>query len=96
MTSVASAFSAIADRFTQAEQVTKLNGFLTANQQTLGVAVTQSIRNAVTEAEWQMEWATRNSPNVLDFLIDRRNSASITTASCLMASVILAIVMFVL
>jgi hypothetical protein len=110
MTSVASAFSAIADRFTRAEQVAKLNEFLT-NQQMFDPIIIQTIRNAVTEAEWQIDWAVRNSPKVIDFLVDLRNAdaepdpdpdadtdpdaASITAAGSLMASVMLAIVMFV-
>jgi hypothetical protein len=60
-----------------------LRQFVTDNQAVLGDGPAQVIRSALTEAEWQMDWAERNGPFVLDFLIDRRNSAATTTYSVL-------------
>jgi hypothetical protein len=81
MGAVGSAFASVADRFTTTAQINKLNGFILVNSAALGAGPSLTIRNAIIETEWQMNWSETNAPAIREFLLEKKNSASSVTFS---------------
>jgi hypothetical protein len=75
------------DRFTTTAQITKMHQFLLANQATLGDSGVQSVRNAILETEWQINWAQNNAPAIREFLVEKKNSASLVSISVVLSIV---------
>jgi hypothetical protein len=64
-----------------------MHQFLLANQETLGDSGVQSVRNAILETEWQMNWAQTNAPAIREYLVEKKNSASLLSLSVVLSVV---------
>jgi hypothetical protein len=96
MSAVASAFSSVTDRFTKSEQIVRLNAFLLTQGSNLGAGPVASINNAITEAQWQMQWADTHAPAIRQFLTEKKNNSATSVAISLMCTLLSPFLLYLL
>jgi hypothetical protein len=96
MSAVSSAFSSIVDRFTTSEQIVRLNTFLLTQGANLGAGPVSSINDAITEAQWQMQWADTHAPAIREFLTEKKNNSATSVAISLLFTLLSPFLLYLL
>ena len=83
--------STVACRFTNQEQVTKLETFINANKDALGATNVESLTKAVANAKTNMEWDKQYLAPFTDHLKKLKNSAPMKSISIFITIITLAV-----
>lgn len=82
MSTVGSILSNLAARFSTQEQIDKLKAFYATNAVSFGDL--QTIPNAITDAQFNVDWAAKHVPDIMGYL--NAGSATITISLLLVFS----------
>jgi hypothetical protein len=88
MADVASAFSSIADRFTDTSQIVSLDSFLEAHERDLGTGPSQRLRGSINEAIWQSEWTKGHVTTIQNYLTKIQKSSAVSIQLSVLSTIL--------
>lgn len=87
---MASILSNLAARFSRQEQIDELQAFYDANRNFFGTS--QTIPNAIADAKFNLEWANKHVPVIINYIDINAGSATLTVGLVLIFTTIFSLI----